>query len=194
MMAYTNLFNVTTDLGSGFDRVRVDVGQTGFFEGREFRSYFEFSTDASTSLAVGATRNFKFTCPVDFILQSQIVEVDKGGVRIQVFLGSTDGGGWSTIPIIGKNRSPTRRIFPDGNYYVGQATFSTGGTLSGGTQSDVIRCRTASQTVSASNVGAAQDDVRYLPAGTYFIRMQPLAGVNDASEGIYSISWEERPS
>lgn len=58
-MAYTNLFNATTDLGCGFDRVRVDVGQTGFFEGREFRSYFEFSADTSTALAVGGTRNFK---------------------------------------------------------------------------------------------------------------------------------------
>lgn len=65
-MAYTPLFNVTSDLGSGFDRIRVDVGQTGFFEGREFRSYFEFSTDVSpsTAIAVGASRTFKFTSPV----------------------------------------------------------------------------------------------------------------------------------
>ena len=79
-MAYTHLINVTSDPGSGFDRIRADVGQTGFFEGRE-----------------------------------------------------------------------------------------------------------------AANVGSAQDDERYLSAGSYFIIVQPLAGVNDTSEGIYSISWEERP-
>jgi hypothetical protein len=130
---------------------------------------------------------------VDFILQSQIIEIDKGGVRIQAFIGSTEGGTWTAVPIIAKNRSPTRRVFPNGSYYVGQATFFTGGTITDGTQVDVIRCRTASQTVAASNVGASQDDVRYLPAGTYYIKMQPLTGVNDSSEGSYSISWEERP-
>jgi hypothetical protein len=121
-MAYSQLINVTSDLGSGFDRVRVDPGQTGFFEGREFRSYFEFSTEAGTALAVGATRDFKFISPVDFILQSQVIELDAGGVRIQAFINATDGGGWSTVQIVAKNRSPTRRVFPSG-YYVGQATF-----------------------------------------------------------------------
>jgi len=190
-MPYSQLMNVTSDLGSGFDRVRVDPGQTGFFEGREFRSYFEFSTEASTALAVGATRDFKFVSPVDFILQSQVLELDTGGVRIQAFIGATDGGGWSTVPVIAKNRSPARREFPTG-YYVGQATFLTGGTFSGGTQVDVLRGRTASQSVAAVNVDASQDATRYLPAGTYFLRMQPLVGVNDTSQGIYSISWEER--
>lgn len=193
-MPYTHLLNVTSDLGSGFDRIRVDVGQTGFFEGREFRSYFEFSSDVvpSTAIAVGGTRTFKFTSPVDFVLQSQIVEVDKGGVRVRAFINATDGGGWTSVPVIAKNRSPKRRQFNTG-YYVGQATVSTGGTFTGGTEVDVLRARTASQTVAAANVGSAQDDERYLPAGSYFIIVQPLAGVNDTSEGIYSISWEERP-
>lgn len=192
-MSYTDLLNVTSDLGCGFDRVRVDVGQTGFFEGREFRAYFEFSDEENTELAVAGVRRFKFSSPVDFILQSQLIEVDKGGVRLQAFTGATDGGGWSSVSVVGKNRSPTRRVFPNGSYYVGQATFYTGGTFTGGTQVDVIRARTAAQTVSATNVGASQDDVRFLPAGDYFLIMQPLIGVNDPSEGTYSISWEERP-
>lgn len=118
--------------------------------------------------------------------------VDKGGVAVRVYINSTDGGGWSTAPVISKNRSPKRRQFNTG-YYVGQATLSTGGTFTGGTEVDVLRTRTASQTVAAANVGASQDDERYLPAGSYYIRVSPLAGVNDTSEGIYSLSWEERP-
>lgn len=191
IMPYSQLMNVTSDLGSGFDRQRVDVGQTGFFEGREFRSYFEFSVDAGTSLAVGATRYFRFVSPVDFILQRQTIEVDKGGVRLRAFIGATDGGGWSSIPIISKNRSLARRQFPSG-YYVGQAGFFTGGTFTGGTEVDVIRARAASQTVASANVGAEQEGTRYLPAGTYFLILQPLIGVNDASEGVYALSWEER--
>ena len=191
-MPYSQLLNVTSDLGSGFDRVRVDPGQTGFFEGREFRAYFEFSAEAGTSLAVGATRNFRFFSPVDFVLQEQTLEIDAGGVRLQAFINATDTGGWSPVTVVEKNRSPARRQFPSG-YYVGQATMDTGGTFTGGTQVDVIRLRGSSQTVTASNVEASQDSVRYLPAGTYFLRLQPLTGVNDASQGIYSISWEERP-
>lgn len=30
----------TSDRLSGFDRVKVDAAQTGFFEGREFRSFY----------------------------------------------------------------------------------------------------------------------------------------------------------
>lgn len=193
MTGYSTQMNMTSDVGSGFDRARVDVGQTGFFEGREFRSYFEFSAEKTTSIAVGGTRTFKFTCPVDFILQGQALEVDKGGVSLRVFTGTTDGGGWTSVPVIAKNRSPTRREFSTG-YYVGQATLQTGGTFTLGTEGDVLRARTASQTVSATNVGATQDDARFLPAGSYFIRVAPLTGVNDPSEGIYSIAWEERPS
>ena len=37
MKGYSSLMNMTSDLGSGFDRTRVDVRQTGFFEGREER-------------------------------------------------------------------------------------------------------------------------------------------------------------
>lgn len=191
-MPYSQILNVTSDLGSGYDRLRVDVGQTGFFEGRSFRTYFEFSASAGTALAVGATRNFRFVAPVDFILQSQILEVDAGGMRVQAFINGVDGGGWTSVPVIAKNRSPQRRVFPTG-YYVGQITIDTGGTFTGGTQVDVLRARSSSQTVAAVNVGAIQDAERFLPAGTYYIRIQPLSGVNDASQGVYSISWEERP-
>lgn len=192
-MAYSHVFNVTSDLGSGYDRVRVDVGQTGFFEGREFRSYYEFSADTGNALTVGATRNFKFSIPVGFILQGQSLEIDKGGARVQVFINATDGGSWSSIPVLAKNRSSTRRVFPNGSFYTGQATVFTGGTFTGGTAVDVLRARTASQTVAAVNVGFNQDDVRYLPAGDYYMQMQPLAGVNDSTEGLYLLAWEERP-
>jgi hypothetical protein len=190
-MARTTILNVTSDLGNGFDRVRVDVGQTGFFEGREFRSYHEFASENSNAIAVDGSLSFKFVCPVDFILQSQSLIVDKGGIRLQAFSGGVDGGGWSSISVVGKNRSASRRKY-GGGFYEGQGTMFFGGSFTEGTQVDVIRCRVASQSVTSSNVGANQDDERYLPSGTYFIRLEPLDGVNDASEGVYSIAWEER--
>ena len=190
MSHYSPWLHYTTDKDSGYERLRVDVGQTGFFEGREFRAYFEFASEKSTSLAVGGTRYFRFTAPVQFILQTQRLVCDTGGIRLRAFTDATDGGGWSTaIPAIGKNRMDERRQ----PFYAAQCTLETGGSFTGGTEVDVLRARVASQSVSSQNVGASQDDERGLPISQFFLIAQPLAGVNDASQGIYSIEWEERP-
>ena len=105
-------------------RVRVDVAQTSFFEGREFRSFIELS------IAQGATQVVKVVSPVDFVLFQQSLTVDAGGIRFAAVTGGTEGGSFSTsLPVIGKNRM-TDRPLP---YYDAQLTMATGGTHSGGT-------------------------------------------------------------
>lgn len=183
-MGYSYPLNVTDTPGSGYDRLRVDVGQTGFFVGREFRNYVEFS------LPIGNTLYYRFVSPIDFILQTQLLAVDAGGVRLSVWIGNvTPAGVWTNLPVIGKNRMSTIRQ----PAYVSQCQVQIGGTFTGGTEVDVIRVRCASQSVSAQTVGSSQDDERGLPAGTYYIKIEPLTGVNDTSTGIYQIAWEERP-
>ena len=189
-MPYSNsLFNVTSDLGSGYDRLRVDVGQTGFFEGREFRSFYEFSADTSNAIAVGASVHIRFSCAVDFVLQKLALNVDKGGIRAQNIIAPTPSGSWTDLTVLGKNRSVARRS----PFYTTQASFSFGGSFTGGTLADVLRARSASQTVSATNAGSNMDTERLLPAGSYYILLKPLTGVNDPSEGLLTIDWEERP-
>lgn len=173
---------ITDNMGPS-QRLRVDVGQTGFFAGREFRAYYEFS------VALATTQCFRFTSPVDFILWSQALAVDAGGIRLEAFTGViTPSGTWTPITPIGKNRMIER---PE-PYYTPVATIETGGEFTGGTAVDLIRVRSASQSVAAASVGATQEDERGLPPGTYYIRLAPLDGVNDTSTGMYSISWEER--
>lgn len=173
-----------TDGGTGPSRrLRVDVGQTGFFAGREFRSYFELN------VPVAGQRSFRFTSPVDFILTGQSMELDQGGLRLAIFAGTiTPGGTWTSVPVIGRNRM-LERPQP---YYVPLVSIETGGTFTGGDEQDVLRVKTTTQSNQASNVGGEQDDVRGLPPGTYYVRLEPLAGVNDASLGVYSVRWEER--
>lgn len=167
-------------------RLRVDDDEIGFFQGWQFRAYSELS------IAVGASVSFRFISPVDFILRAQRMDLDGGGLRAAVFIGAiTPAGVWTPVPVVGRNRMSNK--FRPEPFYVPQVTIETGGTFTGGTEVEVIRVRAASQSVSAATVGASSDDERGLPAGTYYIRMQPLAGVNDTSTGIYTLAWEERP-
>lgn len=175
-----------TDGGFGkAARIRVDPGQTGFFAGRFFRSYIE-----ATIPIAGPSLQMKFSCPVDFILWSQVLSLTQGALEFRVYTGATESGTWNARPIIGVNRM-IQRPQP---YYSPLATFYTGGNFTGGTEVDVIKIRTASQNVSSSNI-EEQASERGLPPGDYYGRFQTLTGglnVNDAALMIYSLLWEER--
>jgi hypothetical protein len=59
-----------TDGDGDFSRLRVDVGQTGFFAGREARTFYEFT------IASGATQVIKVVAPVNTIVQMFSVELE----------------------------------------------------------------------------------------------------------------------
>lgn len=161
-------------------RLRVDVAQTGFFLGTEFRSFYEFNIPANSNVAL------KFSCPVNFILFSQSLTVDAGSIKYTAELGGTETSPFIALPIIGKNRMSTR---PQ-PYYEAQATFGQGGLVSGGTIVDVARVVTSSATSQQVTVGGQQSDERGLPAGDYYIRLSNFS--NGAATGVYSLFWEER--
>lgn len=164
-------------------RIRVDVGQTGFFEGREFRSFLEFN------IAAGATQVIKFVSPIDFILSQQTLSLESGAIRGSIVaVGGTVGGTFNVaLPTIGKNRMVDRPL----PYYVPQITLSTGGTHTGGTEVEVILLSTANATAQQSTVGAIAASERGLPAGTYYIRLTNTGA--GAAKGVYTAAWEERP-
>jgi hypothetical protein len=65
-----------TDENGDYARIRVDSGQTGFFVGKEARTFYEFS------IASGATQVIKVVSPVDTILQTFGVELDLAELRV----------------------------------------------------------------------------------------------------------------
>lgn len=67
-------------------RLRVDTGQTGFFAGRMFRMFYEFS------LAAGATETIRFECTKNFILWQQRVDIDAGGLKVENITTATPSG------------------------------------------------------------------------------------------------------
>lgn len=166
----------------GFRRLRVDTGQTGFFEGREFRTFLEVSIPTATSTYI------KFVSPIDFIIFEQSLTLDAGSIRFTALTGATQAGTYSVnLPVIGKNRMVTRKS----PYYSPQITASTGGTATGGTVVELFRVVAANATAQQQTVLGAASTERGLPAGTYYLRIENIG--NSTATGVYSLIWEERP-
>lgn len=162
-------------------RLRVDAAQTGFFEGREFRSYYEISLAAGTSVYL------RFTANCEFILFEQTLTMTEGRVKVTVSTAGTPAGTYNTeLPIIGKNRM-LERLQP---YYEAQNTIATGGTHSGGTVLEVFYVYASTATAQQSTVGGGVSDERGIPEGTYYIKLENMGA--GAATGIYNLWWEER--
>jgi hypothetical protein len=178
--------NILTDKGIGPNsRMRVDVGQTGFFSGRMFRNYLEALIPVA-----GPSVQFRFTSPIDFILWQQSLELTQGALDMRVYTGATQSGVWVDKTPIGVNRM-SERPQP---FYDAQCRFATGGNFTGGTEVDLLKIRASAANNTASNVGVDFSE-RGLPAGVYHGRFTTLTGgvtVNDAAQMIYSLMWEER--
>ena len=176
-------FDLLTDGGNGPNRrLRVDIGQTGFFAGREFRTFKEFSINAGQTLVV------KVVVPINAILSEQSIELDSGSIRVTNTTGGTPGGSFSdTLPVIGKNNM-TELPTP---LYTPQITFAAGGTHTGGFVFDIHRIVAATATAQQSTVGNVIGDERGVAAGTYYVRYENF-GSGTATGTLWFI-WEERP-
>lgn len=164
-------------------RLRVDPGQTAFFEGREFRSFKEFS------IAAGATLVMRFTSAVDFVLHTQRLTVLSGTLRFAAVADATSGGSFSTIPNITVNRMSTAPVVTS------QCVFASGGTSTGGTETDVQLVSAVSDGgllggAAVLSVGNATDEPRGLPAGVYHLRFQNTS--SETAVGVYALSWSEQ--
>ena len=176
-------FDLLTDGGDGPNRrLRVDIGQTGFFAGREFRTFREFS------IAAGQTLVLKIVVPINAILSEQSVELDAGSIRITNASGGTPGGSFAeTLPIIGKNNMSERPL----PLYTPQIVFTAGGTHTGGFIFDIHRVVAATATAQQSTVGNIIGDERGVAAGTYYVRYENFG--SGTATGTLWFFWEERP-
>ncbi len=188
MKAFSYIHNIITRfLLTGSDsthrRLRVDVAQTGFFTGREFRSFFE-----RVDLAQGQSATIKFVSPVNFILFEQVLVVEDGSIRFTPTTGASESTAFETVvPIFGKNRMSDRPT----PHYEPVVTLTTGGTITGGVVVDITRLRTANSTSTRETITGNIADERGLPAGTYYLQFTNNGSGN--ATFTYSLFWEERP-
>lgn len=172
-----SVFTDDPDNQFGESRLQVDVGQTGFFTGREFRTFREFS------IAQGATAILKFVASVDTIVQQFHVDLWTAELRVEIVTGGTHGGTFgTTIPVFpcnGMNQS-----------YATQLAITTGGTHTGGTVADMFQLY-AVHGNKGSAVDGSSESVLGFPAGTYYVKLQNINTVT--ATGVFKARWEERP-
>ncbi|MGU1462943.1 hypothetical protein ACSEVU_26225 [Pseudomonas aeruginosa] len=185
-------FDLLTDGGSGPNRrLRVDVGQTGFWGGREFR--------ISLELAITAIPMWlRFSAPIGFILQNQELNCDQGGIRFRAFRSSQglpSGDFDNPVDIWANNGLPGTPA------YSNQITIHSGGSFTpsvGQSAAETIRCISnpggggptagSRNTVSGNAFGE-----RGLPIGDFYLGFERVAGTTVDGLGVFNLVWEERP-
>jgi len=181
-------FDLMTDGGMGPNRrLRVDVAQTGFFAGREFRTFREWDTATNGTFVV------KLTVPLNTILFEFHVQGESGTLRVETLrpgAGIVEGGAFAeTLPIISTNTMTDKPQPP----YVPQVVLAAGGTLTGVgvpgvTLLDVSRLKAATNSNFASTVGGEGGAERGVSPATFYWRFTLSDFV-----GVIKARWEERP-
>lgn len=170
---------VTSD-AIGLRRLRVDVAQTGFWEGREFR--LNQPIDVS-----GGDFVVKVVSPIDFVLQLQKLVSEDGKVEMRAYRSSdgVEGSVFSASPYYSNNNQMS-----DTPVYTGQVQVLTGGTFTPtdvDSQREIIVAKAATATAQTQSVGGSAAKERGLPADTYYLVF------TGGGVGIYDLILEERP-
>lgn len=171
---------ILTDDNGDYARLRVDSGQTGFFAGREARTFYEFS------IASGASQVIKVVSPVNTIVQSLSLETFLAEIRAELVVGGTEGGTFSTaLPILKTNTMSTT------SSYMPQVTMNVGGTHTGGTVVDLLISISGANKNKSISAGATENLPQGFSAGTFYILLTNTDGAT--ASGIFRARWEERP-
>lgn len=165
--------------GTTRQRLRVDVGEPSFFEGRQFRLYKEFN------IALGATYVIKAVTTRDIILYGLELSLTSGEVKLTTATGGTEGGSFSETLTLFPRNTMSERPTP---IYAATSVVTAGGTHTGGTELDLLWVKTADNSNFAASVGIAPGDERGIAAGTYYFRLNAVI----AATGVFKARFEER--
>jgi hypothetical protein len=169
-----------TDGDGEYSRLRVDTANTGFFAGREARTFYQFS------IPNGQSQVIKVVSLTDTIVQNLILELDLASLRLELVVGGTEGGTFATpLPIFKTNTMSTA------SNYVPQVTMNRGGTHTGGTVVDVLTAISGANENKSVSQTATENLPQGFAAGTFYIRLVNTDGAT--AIGIFRARWEERP-
>lgn len=179
--------------GTTNPRLRVDVAQTSFFEGREFVVFREFSQPLGTHIPTNQRMLIRIVAPINFIAMIFTVIGDNGQVRITPFLGGTPTGTFSqTTSKLPANTMTTTPAYTSQLVVTNTpAGLLAAVNITGGAQLNILRLKVENTSGSASTAGAEQDSARGAGPGTYYYLVENI-GPGDF-EGVISARFEERP-
>lgn len=184
-------FDLLTDGGDGPNRrLRVDVGQTGFFGRRMWSLNYEF---AAANPIAATPLVFRFIIPVNFIIHAHSLSIDQGGLTLRTYSAAqgTPGGTFSTAHAPISENSMTEAAS-----YAFQTQIASGGTFTptvGQVPLTPLRVRTANATAQQSSVGGEAVSEKARATGTYYAVLARMTGVSGDCTGVYTIVIEERP-
>lgn len=163
-----------TDGDGDYARIRVDVGETHFWSGKQFRTFQKLTVTAGSSVAVRATVG------VNIVLYETSFTTEDSSIEVQLRAGGTAAGPWTSIPVIRKNTMTTTPVVTS------QVTMDYDGGHTGGTVIDLIRVTAGNKTAS---VGGG-DSERGVAPGIYYYVITNTG--NTTATVVFSGFWEER--
>jgi hypothetical protein len=168
-----------TDLNGPNSRLRVDVAQTGFFDGREFRTFKEFATSTTGTYVI------RVESPVNVILFEFGGSLTAGSIKIELVAGGTEGGTFAEVLPRFTTNGMTTKPQP---VYASQVSITAGGTLTGGVINDVFVSKVADNNTFSGVVTGDFGAERGSAPGVYYYRLT-MTNVTGVVKG----RWEERP-
>jgi hypothetical protein len=178
--AHPPLRLLTENGTSEYSRLKVTVGRSCFFAGRQRSTFYQYS------IPTGETQVIKVVTGVDTLLQSFGATLNVAALRIDLVSGGTEGGTFGTeLPVL-----PTNLMTTVGAY-TSQVTLSTGGTHTGGTVLDILELKAGVPARQAIATSATENEPLGFAPGTYYIRLVNTDG--DTATGVFKARWEERP-
>lgn len=174
-------------------RLRVDEGQAEFYQGREFRSFYEFSTTGGTQIPAGQRVLFKAVLGAsNMLLEALELSIDDGQVRVSSHAGGVITGVFGvTLPIIpGNSMVGTPAYVATAAFTATAAGAAAAVNITASSVRDVVRVKTPAGGGASNSENSTIDSVRGLPAGaTFYILVENIgAGV---VEGTLRLRWQE---
>lgn len=171
-------------------RLRVDVGQTGFFARRMWAINYEF---ASANPIAATPLVFRLIIPVNFIIHAHGLSLDQGGLTLRTYSAAQGVAGGT----FGTTHAPvSENSMTENAAYTFQTQIASGGTFTptaGQSPLTPLRVRTAGATAQQSSVGGEAISEKGRAAGTYYAVLSRMTGVSGDCTGVYSLVIEERP-
>ena len=163
-----------TDNDGAYSRVRVDVGQTSFWSGKQFRTFQKLEIASAATVAIRATVG------VNIVLYETSFNTENSSIEVQLKAGGTANGPWTAMPVIRKNTMTTAPVVTS------QVTMDYDGGHTGGTLIDLVRVTAGNKQASVGGT----DSERGVGPGTYYYVITNTG--NKTATVVFSGWWEQR--
>lgn len=163
-----------TDGDGNYSRLRVDVGQTNFWSGKQFRTFQKVTIPSPGAVTIRATVG------VNIVLYETSFHTENSSIEVELKVGGTSDGPWTAMPVLRKNTMTTAQVVTS------QVTMDYDGAHTGGTTIDLFRITAGNKESNLSG----DDHERGVAPGTYYYVITNTG--NQTATVVFFGFWEER--